>query len=116
MHNRTTVLMIEPQQPESISVRKLVIETAKHNVITAYGGGEGLSLFRKFPRVDAVVVHAGITDLPCSKVAAEVREQRPEVPIFVLAPNTGFPCLPADHIISSHDPGALLHALEHLNG
>ncbi len=116
MHDRTTVLMIEPEQPESISVRKLVIETAKHNVITAYGGGEGLELFRKFPKVDAVVVHAGITDLPCSKVAKQVKEQRPEVPIFILAPNAGFRCRPADHIISSHDPGALLHALAHLNG
>lgn len=30
--------MIEPEMPESVSARKLVLETAKHNVITAYGG------------------------------------------------------------------------------
>jgi len=30
------VLMMEEEQPEGLSARKLVVETAKHNVLTAY--------------------------------------------------------------------------------
>lgn len=44
------VLMIEAEQPEGISSRKLVVETAKHNVITAYNPETGLKLLRRFPR------------------------------------------------------------------
>jgi hypothetical protein len=33
---RLVVLMIEVEQPEGVSTRKLVLETARPNVITAY--------------------------------------------------------------------------------
>jgi hypothetical protein len=33
---RLVVLMIEVEQPEGVSTRKLVLETARHNLITAY--------------------------------------------------------------------------------
>ena len=36
------VLMIETEQPEALSARKLVVETAKHNVLTAYDAQSGL--------------------------------------------------------------------------
>jgi hypothetical protein len=32
---RLVVLMIEVEQPEGVSSRKLILETARHNVITA---------------------------------------------------------------------------------
>lgn len=52
------ILMIEEEQPEGLSARKLVVETVKHNVLTAYNAQDGIDLLRRFPAVDAVLVHA----------------------------------------------------------
>jgi hypothetical protein len=52
------ILMIEEEQPEGLSARKLVVETAKHNVVTAYNAKDGIDLLRRFPAVDAIMVHA----------------------------------------------------------
>ena len=59
---RLVILMIEVEQPEGISARKLLLETARHNVITAYGGNVGLALLRRFPNVDVAVVHTELAD------------------------------------------------------
>ena len=53
------ILMIEEEQPEGLSARKLVVETVKHNVLTAYNAEDGIDLLKRFPNVDAVLVHAG---------------------------------------------------------
>lgn len=76
---RAVFLIIEMEQPEGLSSRKLVIETAKHNVLTAYSGKEGLEIFRKH-EVDAVVIHSSITDMPCSDVAKQIKEHKPQTP------------------------------------
>jgi hypothetical protein len=49
--------MIEVEQPEGLSTRKLVLETARHNVITAYTAEGGMELLHRFPNVDVIVVH-----------------------------------------------------------
>ena len=54
------VLMIEMEQPEGLSSRKLIIETAKHNVLTAYNAEVGLDLLRRFPNVDLALVHSSL--------------------------------------------------------
>jgi len=60
--HRLVILMIEVEQPEGVSTRKLVLETARHNVITAYSTDTGLRLLRRFPNVDVVVVHTELDD------------------------------------------------------
>ena len=52
------ILMIEEEQPEGLSARKLVVETVKHNVLTAYNAKEGFDLLKRFPNVDAILVHS----------------------------------------------------------
>jgi hypothetical protein len=42
---RLVVLMIEVEQPEGLSTQKLVLETARHNVITAYTAAVGMKLY-----------------------------------------------------------------------
>jgi response regulator RpfG family c-di-GMP phosphodiesterase len=74
---KLVVLMIEVEQPEGVSARKLVLETAKHNVITAYSGKSGLQLFHRFPNVDAVVIHSRMGDLSCSEIARSVKTVDP---------------------------------------
>ncbi len=101
-------LMIEVEQPEGISARKLVIETAKYNVLTAYSGAEGLLLFERFP-VDAAVVHSQVQDIPCWRIVEEIKARRPGVPVVVLSPGD-YNC-EADYVVSAYDPGELLATL-----
>lgn len=106
------VMMIEPEPPEALSARKLVLETGKHNVITAHSGRHGLSLFTRFPAIDVVILHASIQDLACDAVCAAVKSVRPDLPIVLLAPRDEVDCDGADHILSSHDPQALLDLID----
>lgn len=103
------ILMIESEQPEGISSRKLVVETAKHNVITAYQPDTGLALLRRFPAVDAVLIHATVLDhLP---LIGQVREVSPGVPIIIATPRPADLYEGADYTVPSHEPQALLDLL-----
>jgi DNA-binding response OmpR family regulator len=110
---RATFLVIEPDQPEGLSSRKLVIETAKHNVLTAHSAKEGLEIFNKHP-VDAVVVHASIDDIPCGKIVERIKKQRKEMPVIVISPTGLDQCKPADKVLGSHKPEELLNQLEEI--
>ncbi|MHB1936645.1 MAG: response regulator [Acidobacteriaceae bacterium] len=113
---RVIVLMIEIEQPEGLSARKLVLETSKHNVITAYNGSQGLQLFKRFPSVDAVVVHVDVQDIPFSEVVRRIREIRPNVPIIALSPIGNLVLPGVDYVIPSHEPQAILQVLaDHFN-
>jgi DNA-binding response OmpR family regulator len=113
---RVIVLMIEIEQPEGLSARKLVLETAKHNVITAYNGEMGLQLLKRFPDVDAVVVHVDVQDLPFAEVVRRVREIRPDMPIIALSPVGDIALEGVNYAIPSHEPQAILEVLaNHFN-
>ncbi len=109
MSHSLTMLMIETEQPEGLSARKLVIETAKHNVLTAYSAVEGFELLRRFPAVDAVLVHALLPD--CEQVIAGILDITPGMPVIVASPAAGRRYKGASHVVPSHQPGALLHLL-----
>ena len=113
-----TVLLIEPEMPESVSARKLVVETAKHNVLSAYGGREGLDLFQRFPNVDAVIIHSELADMRCEDVAKQVRTRDNKIPIVVLSPSAQTCTSPAvNHTLPSHEPKAMLdYFVEYLGG
>jgi hypothetical protein len=49
-------LVAEPEPSQALSVRKLVLETAKHNVLTAHSTREALDLFHLFPNVSMAVL------------------------------------------------------------
>ena len=63
---RPCFLVIDREFPGSISTRKLVIETAKFNVITAYSGLEAFDTVQRFPALSGAVVDGGIEDIPCA--------------------------------------------------
>jgi response regulator RpfG family c-di-GMP phosphodiesterase len=69
---RPCFLVVDQEHSGSISTRKLVIETAKFNVITAYSGAEALETLNKFPGVDAVVLDAGVRDIPCTALVKQI--------------------------------------------
>jgi response regulator RpfG family c-di-GMP phosphodiesterase len=109
---KLVVLMIEVEQPEGVSARKLVLETAKHNVITAYSGKAGLKLLHRFPKVDTVVIHSHIDDLSCGDITRQVKAEYPSMPVIVLSPTPqNDECSPADYVVDSLVPNDILELL-----
>ena len=112
--NRPCFLVIDREFPGSISTRKLVIETAKFNVLTAYSGNEALEIFTRFPAVSGIVLDGGLDDVSCSDVAQEVKRLQPKMPIIVIATPGFIGCPEADYLLESFDPARLLEILRGL--
>ena len=112
--NRPCFLVIDREFPGSISTRKLVIETAKFNVLTAYSGKEALEVFTRFPTVSGIVLDGGLDDVSSSDVAREVKRLQPKMPIIVIATPGFTGCPEADYQLESFDPAKLLEILRSL--
>jgi CheY-like chemotaxis protein len=108
---RPCFLVIDREFPGSISTRKLVIETAKFNVLTAYSGQEALETFVRFPAVSGIVLDGGLDDIPCGEVAEKIKLLQPKMPIIVTT-TPGFDgCPKAYYQLESFDPAKLLEIL-----
>lgn len=104
------ILMIEEEQPEGLSARKLVVETVKHNVLTAYNAKEGFDLLKRFPNVDAILVHSReLAKRP--SLLTEVRSLCPDKPIILASPFAEESRPEATFVVDSHKPAALLKLL-----
>jgi CheY-like chemotaxis protein len=112
--NRPCFLVIDREFPGSISIRKLVIETAKFNVLTAYSGKEALEVFTRFPAVSGVVLDGGLDDLPSGELARQIKDIQPNVPIIVIATPGFAGCPQSDYQLESFDPAKLLEILRSL--
>ena len=102
--------MMEEEQPDALSARKLVVETAKHNVLTAYNAEEGMDLLHRFPNVDIILVHAGLLAYR-PNLLAEVRSKCPDKPIVLASPFASDPMPEATYVVDSHKPHELLQLL-----
>jgi CheY-like chemotaxis protein len=111
---RPCFLVIDREFPGSISTRKLVIETAKFNVLTAYSGKEALEVFNRFPAVSGVVLDGGLDDLSCDHVASKLKAIQPTIPIIVIATPGFTGCPQADYQLESFDPAKLLEILRNI--
>lgn len=112
---RPTFLMAEPEPEQAISARKLVLETAKFNVITAHSAREATELCQRFPDIDALIIHGSLQG-DCAKVVAQFKRGNESKPAILLAPSSSTSCDGADHNISSHSPEELLRLLRQLFG
>jgi CheY-like chemotaxis protein len=108
---RLIVLMVEVEQPEGISARKLILETARHNVITAYSGKGAVDLLRRFPNVDLAIVHTELEGTSFTETVRQLKLTRPDLPIVAITPVVGRQVQGVDYMLSSHDPQALLRLL-----
>jgi CheY-like chemotaxis protein len=111
---RPCFLVVDREYPGSVSTRKLVIETAKFNVLTAYSGKEALEIFQRFPAVNGVILDGGLEDVPCDYLAREIKASHPTVPIIVIAAPGFSGCPDADYQLESFDPAKLLDILRKL--
>jgi CheY-like chemotaxis protein len=109
---RPCFLVVDREFPGSISTRKLVIETAKLNVLTAYSGQEALETFKRFPAVTGVVLDGGLDDLSCAELARQIKLLNPAMPIIVIAAPGFMECPDADYQLESFDPAKLLETLK----
>jgi hypothetical protein len=104
------VLMMEEEQPEGLSARKLVVETAKHNVLTSYHPDAGIDLLRRFPNVDVILVHFGLLDKRPG-ILSEVQNLAPGIPIVLASPGAYHSRPEASYVVDSHQPHALIQLL-----
>lgn len=110
MLNSLVILMMEEEQPEGLSARKLVVETAKHNVLTAYNAKSGLDLLHRFPNVDMVLVHARLlSQMP--NLLSDVRAICRAKPIILASPFADDAQPEADYVVDSHKPHELIKLL-----
>ncbi len=108
--------MAEPEPPESISARKLVLETAKFNVLTAYSGREAMQLLEAFPNISAFILHSGLQDMACEELIRAAKKRKAEMPVVLLATHHGVSDDGADYRVTSHSPEELLGLLRDLFG
>ena len=108
---RMVILMVEVEQPEGLSARKLILETARHNVITAYSEGDAVKLLRRFPNVDLAVIHTELEDDAFKSTVRRVKEIRPDLYIVAISPMGTGQEEGVDCVLSSYDPQELLEFL-----
>lgn len=113
---RPTLLIAEPEPAEALSARKLVMETAKFNVITSHSGPETLETIRKFPNVDAVIAHSEMRDIPADEIFESVKQVDPKKPTILLLSGVARSRKDADHTVPSDQPEELLQLLRELFG
>ncbi|MGI4828807.1 MAG: response regulator [Janthinobacterium lividum] len=98
---RPCFLVVDREHSVSISTRKLVIETAKMNVITAYSSQEAIATLELFPAVHGVVLDAGMKDMPRGDLVTRLKELSPQVPIVVIGTPSQRTCTGEDHFLES---------------
>jgi len=110
--NRPCFLVIDKQFPGSISTRKLVIETAMLNVVTAYSAEEAIQTLVRFPNVDGIVLDTELRGMTCRELIDRVRGIRRDLPIITVSPSGHDACGGEQYHCSSYDPQDLLAQLE----
>ena len=108
---RPCFLVVDREFPGSISTRKLVIETAKFNVLTAYSATEAVELLKRFPAVSGVVIDDGIEGVSTERLVAEMKLLHADLPVVVVAAPGERKCEGADFQVRSFEPAKLLETL-----
>lgn len=112
---RPAVLVAEPEPEQALSVRKLVLETAKFNVLTAHSTEEALEMARLFPNISsAILVYDSHID--CEAIARTLNRQSKKIPVVAVVPQLAHRCGGVDFHVPSHEPEKLLEVMRSLLG
>lgn len=111
---RPCFLVIDREFPGSISTRKLVIETAKFNVITSYSAQEALETLKTFPAMHGVVLDSEVAGMPCESLVKGLKSINATIPIIAVCGPGDHPCTNADYQLESFEPRVLLELLRKL--
>src|SRR4051794_28692663 len=88
---RLSFLLVEKDR-DGLSPRKILLESAKHNVVTAYSLSEGLAMFRRFVNVDAIAIDARFGDEVCSEMVRQVKSTHPQLNIVAFMSTSDHEC------------------------
>lgn len=111
---RPCFLVIDREYSGSISTRKLVIETAKFNVLTAYSAPEGIETAKRFPAIDGIIMDSEMPEMGCPELVHAVKQIVPSVPVIIVHRPLSEGCDEADYQLDTFDPRLLLALLQRL--
>jgi CheY-like chemotaxis protein len=112
---RPAIMVVEGEPIQALSARKLVLETAKFNVLTAHSTREALECLEAFPKISAAVVVEDST-VACDEIVQTIKRELSDIPVIALSAREGFSCRGADHHLCSYTPEALVKLLRVLLG
>ena len=90
MENRAHLVLCVDDEVVGLRVRKILLERAGYQVLTAPDGQSGLDIFSVQP-VEAVVLDYAMPGMDGGEVAMKMRQAKPYVPILLLSAYVGLP-------------------------
>lgn len=90
---RKIILIIEAEQPEGVSARKLILESLQHHVLIAYSAKEALQILTR-AKVDTVLVHTALYGDSCEEFVDQLRSLYPGTTVVALSPGGSELCGP----------------------
>jgi len=111
---RPCFLVVDREYASSISTRKLVLETAKYNVITSYSCAEAVETLALYPAVTGIVLDGGVRDMPHDVFIDRLKELAPRAPIVIVGFYDQLWHAKGDHFVESFEPAKLLELLKSL--
>jgi len=82
------VVLCVDDETVGLKVRRILLERAGYEVLTASDGQSGLEIFRTHD-VDAVVLDYSMPGMSGGEVARAMRQMKPDVPILLLSAYVG---------------------------
>jgi len=79
----STILCIDDEEP-GLKVRRILLETAGHRVLTALSGREGIEIFQT-ENVDAVILDYWMAGMNGVATARELKRLKRSIPIIILS-------------------------------
>ena len=117
MENKTHLILCVDDEVVGLRVRKILLERAGYQVLTAEDGYSGIEIFATHP-IDAVVLDYAMPGMHGGEVAQKMRRTKPEVPILLLSAYVGLPeevsALVDIYMTKGEGAPALLEKLESL--
>src|SRR5580658_6966723 len=98
MENKTHLVLCVDDEVVGLRVRRILLERAGYEVLTASDGSSGIELFATHP-VEAVILDYSMPGMHGGEVAKKMRQVKPSVPILLLSAYVGL----ADEVSSVVD-------------
>jgi CheY-like chemotaxis protein len=90
MGNTSYLVLCVDDEVVGLRVRKILLERAGYQVLTAADGYSGLEIFASQP-IDAVVLDYSMPGMHGGEVAQKMRQTKPGIPILLLSAYVGLP-------------------------
>jgi CheY-like chemotaxis protein len=90
VENKTRLILCVDDEAVGLQVRRILLERAGYEVLTAQDGFTGIQIFADHP-IDAVVLDYSMPGMHGGEVAKQMRQTKPDVPILLLSAYVGLP-------------------------